>query len=213
MEYLGNLAPFYISRHRLRLLSSRAEKHNSKLSGKITVPYIGELQIDYETVDPATGALLENSISWLTYNQAIGDIEQSDYEYCWVWMSAKISKVVDTENGVDHIVAASHHANSPSDWKCILIGSRVNLTSLAETSVPSLGSSPLAIQAAIQILHEKNPPTGNTCQQLSIACKTAVEEPSVIEWDIAGVVEILRRCKSEKLVLGAPLFLTYYPAL
>lgn len=211
MEYLGYVAPFYVSRHRLRILSNRAEKGRFNLSGKIMIPSVGELQIDRETVDPATGALLETAVNWLIQNGAIGDIAQGDYEYCWVWMNSRMTRVQNAEAGVDHIIVAGENAHSPNNWKCVLAGSRVNLTSLLETSsVPFLGSSPLAIQTVIQILSKDAVPTTGTCNQLLVACQAVVEEPAVIEWNIAGVVEVLKQCKKEKLMLGAPLFLTYY---
>ena len=50
MGYLGYIAPFYISRFRLKLLADRASKGGLKLAGKLQIPGIGEFQIDHQRV-------------------------------------------------------------------------------------------------------------------------------------------------------------------
>jgi hypothetical protein len=224
MEYLGAVAPFYVSRYRLRILSERATTASgSKLSGKIQVPGIGELQIDHQKVDSSTGVMLERVVGWLTQSQAIGDPQDSDYEYCWVWMKGKFARAENKDQGVDHLLCADLSAHIPSGWNCLLVGSRANLTSLTEVALPSLGSSPIAIQAALDMLSDtSSQPTStkksirtrspklNTCQRLLHATETVVSDPSTLEWSIAGIAEIAISCRKEKVLLASPLFLTYY---
>lgn len=218
MEYLGSVAPFYISRFRLKILSERIDKRSIKLTGKISIPLIGELQIDNQRVDSATGLLLERVINWLSKNNAIGDVSNTNCEYTWISIKGKMIRVESKEEGVDHFFAADTKAISPEGWHCLVVGSRTNLTSLTESKIPFLGSSPIAIQKAIEIFLKTSKSNINIDQKQNIdACSNLKHvgeiistDPSSLEWPIAGVVEVLFKCPKEKLILVSPLFLTYY---
>ena len=222
MGFLNYIAPFYISRYRLKLLSDRISKGGLKLAGKLQIPGIGEFQMDYQRVDSGTGAMLERVVEQMDEDNVIGDPADIDRRFGWVWLKGKMAWVKDVERGVDHLILADLNARIPSQWCCLLVGSRTNLTSLAETEPPFLGSSPIAIQAAINLFTERQDTLQNrtgvtshlleedTCHRLLNSAEVISDDPAALECDIVGLVEIIARCPKSRLVLGAPLFLTYY---
>jgi hypothetical protein len=223
MGFLNYIAPFYISRYRLKLLAGRVGRGGLKLAGKLQIPGIGEFQIDYERVDSGTGAMLERVVEQMDKDNAIGDPKEGDRRFGWVWLKGKIAWVQDAQRGVDHLVAADLDARIPSKWRCLLVGSRANLTSLVETELPFLGSSPIAIQTAIEVFAERagrplnyigavqsGSVAEDTCQHLLRSAETISDDPVALGWDMVGLVEIIARCTKNQLILGAPLFLAYY---
>ncbi len=221
MGYIGYIAPFYISRYRLKLLGDRARKGGLKFSGKLQIPGIGEFQIDHERVDSATGAMLELVIEQMVKDDAIGDPADSTRRFGWIWIKGKMAWVADAQQGVDHLLCADLNARIPSKWCCLLVGSRANLTSLVETELPALGSSPIAIQTAIEVLTERSDTlpnntrtsssmTEDTCLRLLHSAEVISADPVALEWSTLGLIEIIARCPKNKLILGSPVLLTYH---
>lgn len=223
MGFLNYIAPFYISRYRLKLLADRASKGGLNLAGKLQIPGIGEFQMDYKRVDSGTGAMLERVVAQMDQDNAIGDPKDVDCRFGWVWLKGKMAWIKDTERGVDHLISADLNSRIPSNWCCLLVGSRANLTSLVETELPFLGSSPIAIQTAIEVFAERSDTllnhagtvrttsiTEDACQRILRSAKVIADDPVVLEWDMMGLVEVVARCPKNQLILGAPLFLTYY---
>jgi hypothetical protein len=221
MGYLGYIAPFYISRYRLKSLADRASKPGLKLAGKLQIPGIGEFQIDHQRLDSATGAMLERVVVQMEKERAIGDPREGILRFGWIWIKGKMAWVRDQERGVDHLIAADLSATIPPKWCCLLVGSRTNLMSLEETEIPFLGSSPIAIQTALE-LYTQGANTlsggaqvipsvpGDTCMRLMRSAEVISADPTALEWGVVGLVEVIARCPKNQLIVGSPLFLTYH---
>jgi hypothetical protein len=218
-EYLGNVAPFYISRYRLQLLGDRvAPTWRGTLSGKLAIPGAGEVGFTGQGRDKGTIRVLERILSWLTKTGAIGDAWDGNCDYTWIHIRSHIAWIENISNGIDHLVATSNHSLIPDNWCIFLTGLRTNLMSLEPADKYSrLGSSPLAIQAVLnEILKadrnpsSRTPPVDHdgTCERLREACHSLSEEEP--KWEMAGVVEVVHRCVRDDVLLGSPLFLSSF---
>ncbi len=221
-EYLGALAPFYISRWRLELLGQRvAPGWKGKMKGEVSFPGVGELGFDREGQAPGTLARLERVLSWLARTGAIGDAWDPDCDYTWVHAVSHITWMQNAVEGVDHLVVADPRSVVPAGWSVFLAGLRTNLVSLDPPGkYPELGSSPLALQAVLREISAADKKPGaqavpvrrdGTSRRLRAACRSlAGEQP---RWDVGGVVEIVYRDARQNVLLGSPLFLSLFTEL
>lgn len=218
-EYIGNVTPFYISRHRLQLLSDRiTPTWKGSFTGKLTIPGAGEIGFSHQGHDKGTIVRLERILSWLSGKGAIGDVWNADCSYTWIHVRSHIAWITNVPEGVDHLVVADDHSLTPTDWRTFLAGLRTNLISLEPPDkYPQLGSSPLALQGVLREVHaaDKKPGTrtsavgrDGTCERLRDACHSlSGEQP---QWEIAGVAEIVYRCTDHRVLLSSPLFLSSF---
>ena len=216
-EYIGNVTPFYISRHRLHLLGDRiAPTWKGSFTGKVAIPGVGEIGFGYEGRDKGTIARLDRILSWLSKNGAIGDAWNTDCSYTWIHVRSHIAWITNVPAGVDHLVVADDNSLIPAGWCTFLAGLRTNLLSLEPPDkYPQLGSSPLALQEVLREVHaaDKKPGTrksaagrDGTCGRLREACHSlSGEQP---QWEIVGVAEIIYRCADHHVLLSSPLFLS-----
>lgn len=214
MEYLGNVVPFYVSRYRLKTLEEKLRAGRYTLTGSVSVPGVGKLTFDRKAAGVATTRTLERVLTFLANNDAIGDAWDEDRAYTWVSLRASVIRIADGDKNVDHLAFADWNGVVPEGWRCLLIGARANLVSLEKTALPALGSSPLAIQWALEYLRRekrtKASHNADDCSRLRAGVKAATRDPAGYSWKVAGVVEIVDRCPDHRLLLGAPLFLTYH---
>lgn len=216
MDYLGYSVPFYVSRYRLRLLADRLGKSKMNWGGSIGTTGIAELHLDTQALDEATGRRLERVLDWLNREGAIGDPDKGEYQYSWVHLHGRATLVRNVSSGVNHLLVGGE-AISPPGWACLLIGSMANLTSKAGSKVPSLGSSPLAIQAVLAALASRKSSLDRSSRKSGVGSVDLIRhglealkaEPATLDWDLAGVVEVVMRSPDDRVLLGSPLYLCY----
>lgn len=211
MEYVGPVVPFYISRYRLLMLEDQVGKTSYKVGFSVSIPGIGQLTFDMES---ATGRQLKRVLAHLVKDNAIGDAQEDSSRYTWVSTRSSVLRVKDDDGNVDHLVFADLATAVPDGWCCLLAGARANLTSLQAVDLPAFGSSPLAVQWALEhVLSNRPQPLPShhdgQCSRLRASALATAHDPTCHSWKISGLVEIVDRCTEHELLVGAPLFLTY----